>query len=120
MRPSPLTQSILFFLNRKATPLTLAATVSSLCFIIAARSSFGGGDDDAEGPEPMRRLVEHLGGVKQRLRGNAADVEARAAERLAHFDDGDLHPKLGGADRADVTAGAGADDNEVITHLISP
>ncbi len=36
MRPSPLIQSILFFLKRNATPLTLAATVSSLCFISAA------------------------------------------------------------------------------------
>jgi hypothetical protein len=41
MRASPFSQSILFFLNRKATPLTLAVTVSSLCFIMRARSSFG-------------------------------------------------------------------------------
>jgi len=39
--PCPIKASILFFLKRKPTPLTLAATVSSLCFIIAERSSSG-------------------------------------------------------------------------------
>ena len=47
-RPAPLTVprpwnvSILFFLNRYATPATLAATVSSRCFPMAAQSSAGG------------------------------------------------------------------------------
>ena len=41
MQPVPINASTLFFLNRNATPLTLAATVSALCFIIAAKSSFG-------------------------------------------------------------------------------
>lgn len=34
--PSPIIPSTSFFFSRKATPLTLAATVSSLCFISAA------------------------------------------------------------------------------------
>ena len=42
MVPRPWNVSILFFLNRKATPLTLAATVSSRCLAIAAQSSRGG------------------------------------------------------------------------------
>ncbi len=50
--PSPCSQSILFFLNRKATPLTLAATVSSLCFIIARRSSLGGATTTPSAPSP--------------------------------------------------------------------
>ena len=41
MLPWPMKGSTLFFLKRKATPSTLAFTVSSLCFIIAARFSFG-------------------------------------------------------------------------------
>ena len=41
MRPRPMKASILFFLNRNATPLTLPSTPSSLNFIIAGRSSFG-------------------------------------------------------------------------------
>ena len=43
----PETLSILFFLNRKATPLTLPSTPSSLNFIMAARSSVGRADLDA-------------------------------------------------------------------------
>ena len=39
--PVPRKLSILFFLNRKATPLTLDATVASLCAIIFFRLSFG-------------------------------------------------------------------------------
>ena len=39
--PCPMKASILFFLNRNATPLTLPSTPSSLNFCIAARSSFG-------------------------------------------------------------------------------
>ena len=39
--PVPRKESILFFLNRKATPLTLEATVASLCASIFSRLSFG-------------------------------------------------------------------------------
>ena len=41
MRPVPCTESILFFLSRNSTPLTLPSTPSSLNVISAARSSFG-------------------------------------------------------------------------------
>ena len=41
IEPVPMKVSTLFFLNRNPTPLTLAPTVSSLCFIIAARFSLG-------------------------------------------------------------------------------
>ena len=30
------------------------------------------------------------------------------------LDDGDLHAELRGADRADIAAGAGADDDEIV------
>ncbi len=39
--PVPRKESILFFLNRKATPLTLEATVVSLCASIFVRLSLG-------------------------------------------------------------------------------
>ena len=54
-----------------------------------------------------------LAGVEQRLAGNAADVEAGAAERGAFVDERDLEAELRGAKGADVAAGAGADDDEV-------
>ena len=76
-------------------------------------------DDDAERRHAVPRLLEHLGSVQQRLRGDAADVEASAAERLALFDHDHLHAELGCADGADITAGAGADDDEVVHEVVS-
>src|SRR5690606_21519593 len=54
------------------------------------------------------------GGVEHCLRGDAADVEAGAAERFAALGAGGLQAQLGGADRGDVAAGAGADDEDVV------
>ena len=73
-------------------------------------------DHDAERRHAMVSFLEHFRGVQQRLRGNAADVEARAAERLALLDHGHLQPKLGRADGAHVAAGSGADDDEIVGH----
>ena len=75
-------------------------------------------DHHAERRQPMARLLEHFGGVQQRLRGDAADVEAGPAERLALLDHSHLQAKLGRADGADVAAGAGADDDEIIAHSV--
>ena len=57
-------------------------------------------------------VVENLGRAQQRLGGNAAPVEADAAEIVA-LDDGGLEAELRGADRGDIAAGAGADDQDV-------
>ena len=54
-----------------------------------------------------------LGGMKQRFAGDAADVEASAAEGAAFVDEGDFEAELRGAKRADVAARAGADDDQV-------
>ena len=81
-----------------------------------AKIELGRRDDDAERAQPVARLLEHFGGVQQRFRGNAADVEAGPAERLALLDHGDFHAQLRGADRADVAAGAGADHHNVVSH----
>ncbi len=73
--------------------------------------------DDAERRELMIGLGEFLRGVKQRFGGNAADVEAGSAMRLrlAFFDDGDFHAELRGADGADIAAGPGPDDDEIVS-----
>ena len=52
--------------------------------------------------------------LEQRLGGDAAPVQAGAAEHRLPFDDGGLQAELGGADRGDVAAGAGADDDDVV------
>ena len=47
--------------------------------------------------------------MQERLRGNAADVEANAAERRAPVDEHDLLPKVGRAERRRVAARSGAE-----------
>ena len=87
-------------------------------------------DGDAVHDEAVAGIVEVLGGLQQRLGGNAADVEAGAAE--AHlalrvvvglgFAAGGAEAELRGADGGDVAAGAAADDEhvELFGHLRSP
>ncbi len=82
---------------------------------LAARATF-----TPSGGHAVAGLLEHLGGVEQRLGRDAADVEAGAAERLALLDDGDFHAELRRADRADIAAGPGADDDEIVGHVDEP
>ena len=60
------------------------------------------------------------GRVEQRLGGDAADVEAGAAEGLALLDDGSLQAELRRPDGADIAARAGADDDEIVGHGFAP
>ena len=57
-------------------------------------------------------VVVDLGRAQQRLGRDAAPVQADAAE-IGFFDDRGLETELRGADRGDVAAGAGADDDDV-------
>ncbi len=57
-------------------------------------------------------VVEDFGRAQQRLGRNAAPVQADAAEIVA-LDDRGLEAELRRADRGDVAAGAGADDDDV-------
>jgi hypothetical protein len=59
------------------------------------------------------RELEVFRAREERLGGNAADVHARAAERLVHLDAHGAQSKLAGADRGDVTTRATADHNDV-------
>ena len=63
------------------------------------------------------RLLVQLGGVEQGLGGDAADVEAGAAQRLAALDAGGLQPELRGPDRGDIAARPGADHDHVEVSL---
>ena len=118
--PSPIKASILCFFNRKPTPLTLAATVSSLCFIIAARSSFGSPVITPKAASSCAASAKFFRSLEQRLRRNAADIEASAAMRLALFDDRDLEAELRRPDRADIAAGTSADNDEIVGHQVYP
>ena len=73
------------------------------------------GDADAHLGKGMPGLLEHFGRMQQRLRRHAADIEAGAAERRVLLDHGDLHAELRRAHRADISAGTGADDDEIVS-----
>ena len=60
--------------------------------------------------------------MDQRLRGNAADVEAGSAEPVG-FDQDRVEAELAGADRGDIAAWAAADDENLaakLVHVVAP
>jgi hypothetical protein len=63
------------------------------------------------GVEPRELIV--LGGAEEGLRGDAADVDAGAAEGLVEFDADDGEAELRGADGGDVAPRTAADDADV-------
>ena len=68
--------------------------------------------------DPVRRSVgfgedKMLRRVKQGLARNASDIQASSSQSGALVDQGDLEPELGGAKSADITTGAGADDDKI-------
>src|SRR6185312_1747830 len=73
-------------------------------------------DADAHLAEAVTGLRKQFGGVQQRLRRDAADVEAGAAEGRHLLDHRGFQAELHRADRADIAAGAGADDDEIVGH----
>ncbi len=58
-------------------------------------------------------LGDDAGGVQERLGGDAADVQAHAAQRLVALDQHRLQPEVGGAKRRRVAARSGADDEHL-------
>ena len=74
---------------------------------------------DGRGPERdapglgVLRLLQQLGDVQQRLRRDAAAIEADAAGILARIDERDAHAEIGRVKRRGVPARAAADDNYV-------
>ena len=113
--PLPLMTSILFFFIRNSTPLTLPSMPCCLKFIIEGRSSFGAETLTPIFAKECAGLLEHFGRMQQRLRRHAADIEAGAAERRVLLDHGDFHAELRRADRADISARTGADNNEIVS-----
>ena len=112
--PVPWKVSTLFFLSRKLDALGVAVDAALLEPLHLRQIELRRADLDAEVGEVLRGLLERLGGVQQRLRRDAADVEAGAAMGRALLDDGGAQAELRGADGADIAAGAGADDDEIV------
>ncbi len=59
------------------------------------------------------RFVDDLGHVQQRLRRDAAAVEADTAGVGRGVDERDLHAAIGGIEGGGISAGTGADDDEL-------
>ena len=116
MRPVPRTASILFFLSRNSTPLTLPSTPSSLNFISAARSSFGV-------PTPMpilAKLCPASSNISEACSSAFDGMQPTLRQVppwVARFSTtATFMAELRRADRADIAAGAGADDDEIVGH----
>ena len=77
-------------------------------------------DLDAHVGEFMRGFLVKLRGIEHRLRRDAADIEAGAAEGRHLLDDGGLHAELRRANGADITAGTGTDNDEIVSHEVTP
>ncbi len=103
----------LFLLNRNSMPLVRSVTTLSLRPIRAAKSS----STLPVFTPCLREIVAgHLvevRGLQQRLGRDAADIEAGAAERAAHFDAGGLEAELRRLDGADIAARTAADHHHV-------
>ena len=98
-------------------PAVLSFTTLSLWPIMVGKIKADRADVHA-----MRRQAVHRFGIffrtgQKRLRRNAADIKAGAAERRRAFDAGRFHAKLRRADGGDIAAGAGTDNDEVVGWL---
>src|SRR5262249_20622807 len=71
-------------------------------------------DFDAVLGERMLGLNEPFRGLQQRLRWNAADVEAGSTEAVAAFDAGDGEPELCRADCRDTTRRPCPDNDNIV------
>ena len=65
----------------------------------------------------MLEVVPDFGAEKEGFGGDAADVEAGAAELVCALDEGGLEPELAGADGGCVACGPAADDGYVVNDL---
>jgi hypothetical protein len=95
---------------------TLGVAVDRLVLEIQQRRQveIGLADLDAHFRKRVRDLLEPLRSEQQRFRRNAADVEASAAEGRPLLHHRNLHAELSCTNGADVAAGTGADDDEII------
>ena len=59
------------------------------------------------------RFVDHLGGMQQRLRWDAADVEADSAERRPAINQCYLEPEIGSPEGRGIAAGSGAEHQQL-------
>ena len=109
------------FLSSAPTPVASRATIPSFQAIVLAKSSVGA-------PRVRPIAFRASGSVSacaasaawmMRFRGDAADMQAGAAE-LSVLDQHRVEAELAGADRRDIAAGAAADDENLAAKLVHP
>ncbi len=112
-------------LRSAATPPVMPLTIAARRFCMAARSRLSPVAPDAVGGELVLGAMPELRGFQQRLGGNAAGIQAGAAECAAAVaiapgvDAGHLEPVLRGADRRRVARGPPADDHHVVIEILA-
>ena len=103
-RPVPFTHSTPFALKRLATPHVICLTTPAFHSFAAAKSSFGSPTLTPNFAKLSSASLQRERGLHPRLRRDAADAQARAAELRLLLDAGDLRAELRGADRGGVAA----------------
>ena len=94
-------------------PLECLVTILFLRARMAGQFSCDAGDFDAELLRALARFVD-FGVMQQDFGGNAADVQAGAAEKAVLFDDQCLQAPLRGADGGYIAAGPAADNRQIV------
>ncbi len=101
-------------------PLVMVLTTEARRFCIAPRSSVKRADFDAVHRELVFGALEQFGGFQQRLRGDAAGIQAGAAEGvgavgvLPLIDARHFQFVLAGANRRRIAGGPRADHDHII------
>ena len=63
-------------------------------------------------------MLPNVGRMQESLGGNAADVQAAAAQFRVFFDDGGLQAVLSRANGRRVSTGTAPDDDHVVCHVV--
>ena len=100
------------FIRPRTPPVSVFTTLSLRCKHLAEIEPDVVETDAVLGGFLFRE-GEMIARREERLARDATDVQAGAAEFLVFLDDRGLQPELRGANRRDITAGAGADDDKV-------
>ncbi len=117
--PAPFTHSTPLALKRLGDSLRHLLDDAGLPLVGRREVEVRAVDVDAELRELLVGLVQERRRLHPGLGRDAADPQARAAERIFLLDAHDLRTQLRGANRCGVAAGPTAQDSDVTIHFVS-